>query len=273
MTVPTLVGRLLPRSGPYEAAQTLEALHGSSVEAIADVDFDLAMAHFHPSQGDTIPVTSQHLLQWREGLNAWARDEWGFPSPFGTQADRFAWDVALGSRLRHDLAGAPELLHPNVWCWIASALLPHLVVHRYGWPTSEGSGRWRRFGPTSNNALRLPVYRDAVYGAELTLRASQQELQSILNRPSYGNDPRVARIVLGTLLAAHDDRERSGYGVGEPGRAIDADLVLQELRVRNSLRPLCFLVDDDVESEVRDAIASLPELRGQAARLQEATGQ
>src|SRR5262245_47872679 len=120
-------GRLLPRSGAYEAALILEALHGRSVEAIAIVDFDLNKAHFHPSQGDTTPVTSHQLLEWRDEVNAWARDEWGFPSPFGTQADRFAWDVGLGARLRHDLSGVPELLHPNVWCWLAWALFPHLV--------------------------------------------------------------------------------------------------------------------------------------------------
>lgn len=265
---PDLAGRLFPRSGPYEAAQALEAQHGSSVESIANVDFDLSRAHFHPSQGDATRVEEKQLRRWRDDLNAWARDEWGFPSPFSSQADRFAWDVALGTRMRDDLRGLPELLHPNVWCWIASALLPHLVVHRYGWPTSDGSGRWRRFGPNSNNALRLPVYRDLVFGPELTLRASQQELQSILNRPSYGNDPRVARIVLAGLVDAYEDRARSGYGEGEPGRAIDADLVLQELRVRNSLRPLCFLADDDVVAEVETVIASLPTLRDNAARLQ-----
>lgn len=265
---PDFAGRLFPRSGPYEAAQALEALHGSSVESISNVDFDLSRAHFHPSQEDTTSVETQQLAIWRDDLNDWARDEWGFPSPFSSQADRFAWDVALGTRIHDDLRGLPELLHPNVWCWIASALLPHLVVHRYGWPTSDGPGRWRRFGPNPNNALRLPVYRDLVFGSELALRASQQELQSILNRPSYGNDPRVARIVLTTLVDAYVDRERTGYGDGEPGRAIDADLVLQELRVRNSLRPLCFLRDEDVAAEAGSVIASLPTLRDKAARLQ-----
>jgi hypothetical protein len=252
----------LPRATGSTSWRPLVELHGKSPEELSDNPIDLRRAEFHPA-GER-HVTEDELLSWRDDLNSWAYDR-GYPSPLNTER-RSNWDVELGTRLLDDTSGLPEALHPDVWCWIATHLLPHFVVYRWNWPAlthghpPTGRAQWARFGTDLRNGLRLAVHRILTYGPDIAKRASEQEFQSIQYRPAFGLDQRVARIVLATLVDAYDD-PTSNYGKNGGTRALDADDVCIELRLINSLRPLCFASDDDIVAIVHDSIDRLPEYR------------
>jgi hypothetical protein len=227
-----------------------------------EVDVDLRHAEFHPAGSRR--VTQAELLEWRDDLNRWAKER-EFPSALN-MARRSTWDVELGQRLLADVEGIPEAHHPDVWCWIATHLLPHLVVYRWGWPAARngqaptGRSAWARFGGDLRNGLRLAMHRIQTYGPDTAAKASEQEFQSIQYRPAFGLDPRVARIVMDTLLDCYDDPD-SNYGKHGGTRALDNDDVCIELRLINSLRPLCFATDAQVREIVLDVVERLPSIR------------
>lgn len=240
----------------------LNELRSKPLDDLEELPIDLRRAEFHPA-GER-RVTEAELLEWRRDLNAWAHD-WGFPSRLN-EARRSDWDVQLGTRLLEDTADLPEAQHPAVWCWIASFLLPHFGVYRWDWPGKSGEeppqGRnpWVRFGPSDKNGLLMARQRVQTYGPDLTALATEQELQSIQYRPAFGLDQRVSRVVLATILEAWED-PTSNYGKNGGTRALDADDVCIEIRVINSLRPLCFSTDEEIAAIVTDAIERLPSYR------------
>lgn len=255
-------GTHLPRAVGSPWRVLLNA-YGQSPERLVESEFDLRKAEFHPAAA--LRVTEEQLTCWRSALLEWAYAH-GFPKPLNTER-RIDWDVSLGARLYEDTNGLPEAFHPDVWCWMATHLLPHFVVYRWGWPPLRdgaaplGRAAWARFGSTLQNGLRLALHRVATYGPELARRASEQEFQSVQNRPAFGRDQRVARVILQTLVEAADD-ESSRYGRDDGGgRALDADRVCTELRLINSLQPFCFATDDELRQVVLDVINRLPELR------------
>jgi hypothetical protein len=257
-----LQGAFFPRASGNTAWRPLLDLHGEVPEKLIDKPFDLRRAEFHPA-GDT-RVTEMALQQWRDDLNVWAYDR-RFPGQLDSER-RSAWDVDLGVKLLDDTGKIPEALHPDVWCWLAVHLLPHFVVYRWGWPaTTDGAPPtarepWARFGSDLRNGLRLALHRIITYGADLAHRASEQEFQSIQYRPAFGLDQRVARVVLRTLVDENDDPS-SNYGKNGGTRALDANFVCIELRLINSLQPLCFASDATIADTVRGVIESLPDLR------------
>lgn len=252
---------LFPRSRGSDWP-ALRELHGRSLDDIATVPIDLRRAEFHPSAA--LRVTEQQLLGWREELNSWAYDN-AFPSKLDEKM-RSRWDVRLGQRLLADTDVLPEADNPAVWCWLATHLLPHFVIYRWGWPAlvdgtlPTNRSAWARFGPSDKNGLLLARQRVLIYGSDLAARATEQEFQSIQYRPAYGLDRRVARVVLKTLVEAAADPS-SNYGRQGSTRSDDADDVCVELRVVNSLRPLCFMTDEKLRSVVLDTIDRLPKIR------------
>lgn len=256
-----------PRASGSGTWRQLLDLYGKSAEQLIDLPIDLKRAEFHPAGGHR--VTEARLLEWRADLNDWAYDN-GFPAKLNGQ--RISdWNVALGMRLLTDTRNIPEALHQGVWCWLATNLLPHFVIHRWGWPASSdgeppnGREKWARFGLDLRNGLRLAVHRIITYGPELTGRATEQEFQSIQYRPAFGFDQRVARIVLSALVEAFHD-PRSNYGKDGGDRTDDANDVCMELRVVNSLRPLCFASDAQIAGVVHEIIDRLPSLRRPAPK-------
>jgi len=113
------------------------------------------------------------------------------------------------------------------------------------------------------------MHRILTYGPDLAARASEQEFQSIQNRPAFGLNQRVARVVMQTLVDAYDD-SNSNYGKNGGTRALDNNDVCIELRVINSLRPLCFASDDSVIEIVKQVVERLPDLRTTEGRASKA---
>ena len=258
-----------PRATSSESVRSLVALRGTSprgtpVEDLLDVPFDLKQAQFHPNA--TNRVDEDALLTWRVELNSWAQEEKAFPSNLEPDNGKNNWDVDLGLRLIDDIGRIPEFLHPDVWCWIASHLLPHFVVYRWEWPKLKdqevpvGTKSWNHFTAHPTNGLRMAINRILFYGEEIAREADSQEFQSLLGRPSFGSDPRVARVVMATFIEEWKD-PKSNYGKHGGNRSIDNDIACTELRLINSLRPLCFESDETISEITKTVISELPELR------------
>ena len=258
-----------PRAKAQESARSLTLIYKKPLDDIRERPFNLQTAEFHPLGKER--VSEQDLLNWRNELNDWAADE-GFPSQMDANR-RSEWDVLLGERLIEDLREVPEFLHPDVWCWIATYLLPHFAVYRWGWPQAVEDGpskasAWARFGSDGRNALRMVVNRILLYGPKIARRASEQEFQSIQNRPAFGADPRVAKVVMEAFMQALDDPNSNyakNYGDVPGDRSRDNNLACMELRLINSLRPLCFETDATISEITLDVVKRLPELRAAAA--------
>lgn len=263
-----------PRSSGSAFWSPLAQSFGSDLDELAKKRIDLRSAEFHP-RGER-RVMENELVEWREELNEWAYGA-GFPSTMNL-AQRSTWDIELGIKLLQSTTVLPESLHPDVWCWIAVHLLPHFVVHRWGWPASADGkpprswSKWARFGPGPRNGLRLAIHRVGTYGPDLARRANQEEFQSIQNRPAFSLDQRVSRAILSTILDALDD-PTSHYGKSKDGqlghRRMDANLVGMELRFINSMRPLCFATDEEISAIVNEVIGRLPNLRTRQVNLLE----
>lgn len=245
--------------------RSLLDVHGAAPESLVDHPIDLRHAQFHPA-GER-RVTETELVEWRKQLNTWAYDN-GFPGQLNEER-RSEWDVLLGTRLLEDTELLPESQHPAVWSWVATHLLPHFVVYRWNWPGKIddeppiGREPWARFGDSDRNGLLMARQRIASYGALLARDATEQEFQSIQYRPAFGIDQRVASVVLEAMVSAWRD-PASNYGKNGGTRALDANHVCIELRLVNSLRPLCFAPDGEIVSIVRDVIDRLPTIRERA---------
>jgi hypothetical protein len=252
----------MPRQSGNTTWRALLEHHGKPAEEIANLEVSLRYSEFHPVGERQVSV--EELRSWRDELNDWAFER-AFPSPLNAER-RSAWDVDLGLRLLEDTHGLPEAMHPDVWCWLATHLFPHFIVYRWGWPAGregappEGRSPWARFGGDLRNGLRLAMHRILTYGPDIARRASEQEFQSIQYRPAFGLDQRVAQVVLRSLVDAWDD-PKSNYGKNNGTRALDGNYVCIELRIVNSLRPLSFSSDEEIEKIVRGIIDRLPSLR------------
>lgn len=235
----------------------------------ADLAVGFRSGRVHPDASGV--ASKEQLIAWRSELDDWAREN-GFGRKM-TRSQQLNWDVGLGTKLLEDSRHLPERLHPDVWCWISVYLLPHLVVHRWGWPKSDitdeaptGSVKWARFGQSPRNALRLAMRRVETFGDEIARRADQEEFQFIENRPAFGLDRRVARAILEVLIEARDDAN-SEYGKG--GTRIDANNVGIELRIINSMRPLCLCTNAEIRQVVQSVVERLPDLRARRTRVPE----
>ena len=154
-------------------------------------------------------------------------------------------------------------VHPDVWCLIASHLLPHCGLSMgmaSSKPRSVGTKSWNHFTAHPTNGLRMAINRILFYGEEIAREADSQEFQSLLGRPSFGSDPRVAKVVMATFIEEWKDPE-SNYGKHGGNRSIDNDIACTELRLINSLRPLCFESDETISEITKTVISELPELR------------
>ena len=255
--------QFFPRARGNSFWRDLVEKRTTSLDTLAEQPFTLSTADFHPA--GNLRVSESELREWREDLNRWAYDN-GFPSAMNAE-QRNAWDVDLGVKLISDVQLMPEARHPDVWCWIAVNLLPHFIVHRWGWPNNkdgsspEGSSKWARFGPTGRNGLILAINRVELFGEDIARKAQQEEFQSIQYRSSYSLDPRVARVVMNTLIDSRAD-ESSSYARNGGTVRIDANLIGIQLWIANSMRPLCFVDNEEIQSIIHEIMKRLPELRG-----------
>ena len=119
------------------------------------------------------------------------------------RSDLSAFDRAAGLRMLDEQildVGSEE-----VWCHLTTALVPDVVVWRWGWPSLNGRApeeiparSFDRYLGKFHNSLRRMWYRLSTYGAcddDPPAVFWEDALVSVEERPSIGADPRVASLI------------------------------------------------------------------------------
>lgn len=195
------------------------------------------------------PVRHDILIELRTGLTEIA-GRCGFPDR-GSAADRARFDELSSAFLaqNHELDGG-EALRDDVWAFLACVLLPDIVAWRFADRPAE-----RFHGGVRNTFQRLWMRgRILDRGAEAARRwellgvLTEDALVQITERPSVGNDARLARALAEGWLRAS---ERLGRSAMEDAMR---EAVIR-LRLRNQVQLLSELEDQQLEEAVDDFFA------------------
>ncbi len=165
----------------------------------------------------------------------------GFPKRVSIR-DRARFDGDLAIRLgEHDLVRPPEALRDDVWAFLAAVVAPDVVRWRFG-----KSARERYHGGVRNTFQRLWMRAWSLdRGPEAEDRwglirdLTEDAFVQIVERPSIGGDPRIARAFAEGWVRMS---EKAGRGAME---AIMRRAVIA-FRLRNQIQVLSALDDDQL---------------------------
>lgn len=204
---------LMPRLSPTAARQQRIFLWESDGVMEFDrgvVEDAVAAPDAFPSTGGA-PATVDELLRLREALL-----EEVSVAPQSSMAD---FDLALGRALFTMSSGQrAEFAHPQVWDFLALALLPDLATRRIRssqTAPSRKSFQDRLIGGNRRHVMERLWKRWVLFGPEIveSRRPSEDLYAAILERPSLWRNPAVARIVMEKFLAEGTARgEKTGEG-------------------------------------------------------------
>lgn len=232
-------------------------------EPIVDTDSFPVETRYAASGGS--PIRHEILIDIRAGLEEIAAG-CGFPDR-GSAADRARFDERASAFLaqRNELDGG-EALRDDVWAFLACVVLPDLVAWRFADRPAE-----RFHGGVRNTFQRLWM-RGCILdrGAsaegrwELLGALTEDALVQITERPSVGNDARLARALAEGWLRAS---QRLGRSAMEDAMR---EAVIR-LRLRNQVQLLSALDDQELEKAVdgffaQSSAADEPRRRSWAAR-------
>lgn len=200
---------------------------------------------YAPSGGS--PLRKESFAEIRRLLVS-AAEKGGFPEISSTKGRaQFDTDVTilLGE---HPLFVPPETLRDDIWAFLATVVAPDIVKWRFG-----TSSRERYHGGVRNAFQRLWMRAWSLDRGEkadnrwgLIDELTEDAFVQIVERPSIGGDPRIARALgEGWVRMA----ERTGRGAMEAimRRAVVA------FRLRNQIQVLAALNDAELVQAVDDA--------------------
>ena len=189
LNISFLSHRRLDRS---DAVQQITHLFNLGVEEAAD----LAAAEHPKSYPPPIARTVQSpdsLLVLRDMVVALAREH-GYPVRKGKSSSLSRFDSALGNLLVAELRMTPaEAGVEEVWNFLSLVLLPDIAVWRYR--NESLDPEYPRWLGKPRNVLRKAWWRSYVIGSELNLELGEDEGVAIMERPTFGMNPELARLV------------------------------------------------------------------------------
>ncbi len=195
----TVHRRLYPRLASPTALGRLRAWHGMPADAVRDeADAWQPRTRFY-EVGDRVEPST--LGRLRRDLRDLALRH-GYP---GTRRREglSGFDRAAGLRMLQE--PILDVGSDDVWCHLTAALVPDVVVWRWGWPALQGrtaeelpARSFDRYLGGFRNSLRRMWYRLATYGAgdeDPPALFWEDALVSVEERPSIGADPRLASMI------------------------------------------------------------------------------
>ncbi|OCC24341.1 hypothetical protein MB02_07075 [Croceicoccus estronivorus] len=219
-------------------------------EPVVDADSFPVETRYAASGGS--PIRHDVLVDLRAGLQKIAAD-CGFPDR-GSAVDRARFDERASAFLaQRDELDSGEALRDDVWAFLACVLLSDLVAWRFSDRPAE-----RFHGGVRNTFQRLWMRgrildRGASAEArwELLGTLTEDALVQITERPSVGNDARLARALAEGWLRAS---KRLGRSAMEDAMR---EAVIR-LRLRNQVQLLSELDDRELENAVDGFFAQSP---------------
>lgn len=221
---------------------SVDALLEGRPEPVVDAD-SLPLETRYAATGGS-PIRHDILIDLRAGLAEIAAD-CGFPD-HGSAAERAQFDERASAFLaqRAEFDGG-EALRDDVWAFLACVLLPDLVAWRFADRPAE-----RFHGGVRNTFQRLWMRGrildrgiDADKRWELLGALTEDALVQITERPSVGNDARLARALAEGWLRASKRFGRSAM------ESIMREAVIR-LRLRNQVQLLSELNDQELQDAI-----------------------
>jgi hypothetical protein len=192
-----MTGLTYPRLDENAARDLLREYSALDIDQLAHRS---ALAHPRTGWYETGParVSEEHLNGLRNSLRDLAQQH-GYPVTAARSYARFDQQAATVLFRTMDIVPA-DAAHEGVWTFLSLVLLPDVAVWRF--PDRHMD---RLLGRPRNTFRRLwtRVYSLGETASEALL---EDEVVNIMERPSLGGDPRIARAIAGTHLAArtHD---------------------------------------------------------------------
>lgn len=178
----------------HDAARSWDELRSQSFSEIVEaLDFDVTAANYYPLARRR--AGSTELLNLRIKV-VQAATEFGFPSKVSNKV-LVEFDRNIGPEIHAQMAIMPaDASSIDVWNFINTAVLPDIVLWRYGQFSVE-SKRWvvsedRLFDMIRTTFGRL-WWRVHLLGPELAAELGEDEVVNLLEKPRIGGYPVLAR--------------------------------------------------------------------------------
>ncbi|MEQ4565253.1 hypothetical protein [Paenarthrobacter sp. CAP02] len=183
-----------PRMPLHDAARSWESLRTQSLSEIAaGVDLDVRNAQYYPLARQR--AGSTELLNLRTKILGIA-GEFGFPSKVSNKV-LVEFDRNVGPEIHAQMEIMPaDASTIDVWNFINSAVIPDVVLWRYGQFHAE-SKKWTisedRLFDFTRTAIGRLWWRVHLLGPELAGELGEDEVVNLLEKPRIGGYPILAR--------------------------------------------------------------------------------
>lgn len=177
-----------------DTAAALEMIREQAGQPVGDLVSAARESHarvsWYPTARDQVPV--ERLRQIQTEARAIAR-VYGYPG-VGRGRGLTEFDQQLGRLLfdRMDILPA-EAAHPGVWAFLSLVLMPDVAHWRF--PNLQAKDDYERLTGGDRNVFRRVWWRSYALGPELAEKLLEDEAVGIMERPSIGMCPSVARAV------------------------------------------------------------------------------
>lgn len=173
----------------------------------------------------------------------------GYPRALASRSPQArAFDQAVGSALYGAMDITPvDAAQEGVWSFVSLVLLPDVALWR--WPNTRELDDYERLIGRPRNVFRRLWWRAYILGPELSEELLEDEAVAIMERPTIGSDPRLAR----SIARHHLDACKR-----EPG-ASRSEIMRQTAKRLRRLSPIvafAALDDDQLDELVAEVVGA-----------------
>lgn len=176
-----------------DAVQLIKDMNDRGVEECSEHADTTHRKAYQPPVVSTTP-SEEDLAEIRSGVLSIAED-FGFPRRKQSKSATLSkFDVAVGDYLLEKMSIAPaDAGLEETWNFITLVLLPDVASWRF--TNSAKKPEYDRWIGTPRNVFRKAWWRSYVLGSELNATLGEDEGVGIMERPTFGMNPVLARSI------------------------------------------------------------------------------
>ncbi len=183
---------------PQAVSMLLERSPLTAQELLSRSDTQHHQSEWYPTAAKRVP--QEHLRELQARMREIA-GEFGYPDlPNRRSSQHIGFDRAVTAEIIAAMDIVPaDAAHEGVWSFLSLVLLPDVALWRY--PNTSGRGDYERIIGRPRNVFRRLWWRAFALGPETSSRLHEDEAVGIMERPSLGGNPRIARTLAEEHLA------------------------------------------------------------------------